>query len=109
MLPRYPRSWRLHVVKVEALLAKDADAQAEVQRWQALRQAAQRHQVGVGQYDLGKIDVIGESIAKVRKPYRPHEDVAQPVRFQEEPAHRAQPPRSAAPSTPLSPRATAPP
>jgi hypothetical protein len=28
--------------EVEALLAKDADAQAEVQRWQALRQAAQR-------------------------------------------------------------------
>jgi uncharacterized protein (DUF362 family) len=32
-------------------------------------------QVGLGQYDLSKIDVTGASIAEVRKPYRLHADI----------------------------------
>jgi uncharacterized protein (DUF362 family) len=32
-------------------------------------------QVGLGNYDLGKIDVTGETIASVRRPYRLHADI----------------------------------
>jgi uncharacterized protein (DUF362 family) len=32
-------------------------------------------QTGIGQYDLSKIDIIGEELAKVRKPYRLHRDI----------------------------------
>jgi uncharacterized protein (DUF362 family) len=32
-------------------------------------------QIGLGQYDLSKIDVIGADLAAVRKPYRMHRDV----------------------------------
>lgn len=32
-------------------------------------------QVGLGNYDLGKIDVVGETIASVRRPYRLHADI----------------------------------
>jgi hypothetical protein len=32
-------------------------------------------QVGLGQYDLSKIDVIGADLAAVKKPYRMHRDI----------------------------------
>jgi uncharacterized protein (DUF362 family) len=38
-------------------------------------------QVGLGQYDLAKIDVVGASIAEVRKPYRLHQDIERELRW----------------------------
>ena len=38
-------------------------------------------QVGLGQYDLAKIDVIGEKIAAVRKPYRLHNDIERQLQW----------------------------
>jgi len=38
-------------------------------------------QVGLGQYDLAKIDVIGASIAAVRKPYRLHGDIERELQW----------------------------
>jgi uncharacterized protein (DUF362 family) len=38
-------------------------------------------QVGLGQYDLAKIDVIGEKIAAVRKPYRMHNDIERELQW----------------------------
>jgi uncharacterized protein (DUF362 family) len=39
--------------------------------------------MGLGQYDLPKIDVIGPAIAEVRKPYRLHPDVERQLRWKE--------------------------
>ena len=38
-------------------------------------------QVGLGQYDIGKIDVRGEKIADVRRPYRLHPDIEMELRW----------------------------
>ena len=38
-------------------------------------------QAGVGQYDLNKIDVIGEKLAAVRKPYRLHHDIDKELKW----------------------------
>lgn len=38
-------------------------------------------QVGLGQYDLSKIDVAGASIAAVRKPYRLHADIERELQW----------------------------
>ncbi len=38
-------------------------------------------QVGLGQYDLAQIDVIGEKIAAVRKPYRLHNDIERQLQW----------------------------
>ncbi len=39
-------------------------------------------QLGVGQYDLSKIDVVGAPIASVRKPYRMHSDIERELMWQ---------------------------
>jgi uncharacterized protein (DUF362 family) len=38
-------------------------------------------QVGLGQYDIGRIDLRGERIADVRKPYRLHNDIERELRW----------------------------
>jgi uncharacterized protein (DUF362 family) len=38
-------------------------------------------QVGLGQYDIGKIDIRGEKIADVRRPYRLHRDIELELRW----------------------------
>jgi len=38
-------------------------------------------QAGLGQYDLEKLDIIGEKIASVRKPYRMHNDVERQLQW----------------------------
>jgi uncharacterized protein (DUF362 family) len=38
-------------------------------------------QVGLGQYDIGKIDLRGEKIADVRRPYRLHQDIERELRW----------------------------
>ncbi len=38
-------------------------------------------QAGLGQYDVGKIDVRGEKIADVRRPYRLHQDIERELRW----------------------------
>jgi uncharacterized protein (DUF362 family) len=38
-------------------------------------------QVGLGQYDIGKIDIRGEKIADVRRPYRLHSDIERELRW----------------------------
>ena len=39
-------------------------------------------QSGLGQYDLEKIDIIGENLASVRKPYRLHADIERQLQWQ---------------------------
>jgi len=38
-------------------------------------------QVGLGQYDLAKIDIRGEDIAKVRRTYRLHRDTERQLQW----------------------------
>jgi uncharacterized protein (DUF362 family) len=38
-------------------------------------------QAGLGQYDLDKIDIIGENLASVRKPYRLHRDIERQLQW----------------------------
>ena len=39
-------------------------------------------ELGLGQYDLSKIDVIGASLAEVKKPYRMHADIERELIWQ---------------------------
>lgn len=39
-------------------------------------------QVGLAQYDLSKIDVVGVPVAEVRKPYPMHQDVERELMWQ---------------------------
>ena len=39
-------------------------------------------QLGLGQYDISKIDIIGASLADVRKPYRMHSDIERELQWQ---------------------------
>jgi uncharacterized protein (DUF362 family) len=38
-------------------------------------------QVGLGQYDLSKVDVIGAAISEVKKPYRLHQDMERELKW----------------------------
>lgn len=38
-------------------------------------------QAGLGQYDLDKIDIVGETVASVRKPYRLHGDIERQLQW----------------------------
>lgn len=38
-------------------------------------------QTGLGQYDLDKLDIVGETIASVRKPYRMHGDIERQLQW----------------------------
>jgi uncharacterized protein (DUF362 family) len=38
-------------------------------------------QTGLGQYDLDKIDIVGETLASVRKPYRLHGDIERQLQW----------------------------
>jgi uncharacterized protein (DUF362 family) len=40
------------------------------------------HQTGLGQYDLKQIDLIGETLASVRKPYKLHDDIKRELLWQ---------------------------
>jgi histidinol phosphatase-like enzyme len=39
-------------------------------------------EMGLGQYDLSKIEVIGASLADVKKPYRMHADIELELQWQ---------------------------
>jgi hypothetical protein len=38
-------------------------------------------QAGLGQYDIDKLDIIGENLASVKKPYQLHRDIERQLQW----------------------------